>query len=191
MGEKNSGALTLLQITLSRWEAPSSWDRVLQDEPLDPMKSKLVDNFATNVSSTGTITIPLGTAFTSTAANGVFIMTDVKDNLQRAVDEAVFREIDWANDTRGMNGQRDRTSTYGGNLNAPPRELPTGEIPFPRNHKERRIWKSVERRLTALIRKAELHLGARIETASKSEWNDEFWKMVSHRHVDERRRTKK
>jgi hypothetical protein len=50
-------------------------------------------------------------------------------------------------------------------------------LPYPRNHRERRTYNSIENRLPELIKKAEQKFGPRYE-GLESEWNGKFWEMV-------------
>lgn len=199
MSEKNSGALYSLQLTLARWKAPSAWDVVNRDEPLDPAPpGEWESNYGANVTSNGTITIPAGTAMSN--AGGQFFITTNYSSLEMRMasmiaeeDARVFRAL---NEAAGLGtrapGQNGGPSTAYGRGNEPFEPVLPDRVPYPRNHKERRILRSISNRLPELIRRAEKKHGRRHEVNSKSTWNDEFWKMVTHDHgAGERRKSKK
>lgn len=195
--KSGTAALHEIQLTLSRWQNPSAWDRINQDEPLDPVAGKYVDNIATNVTSTGSITIPLDTAFTT---NGVILVqtgySDIEHRIlaqiQREGDRDVFKAIEMActfgdpRDTRGP-GQRWEPDTGSGGQ--PVLRLPH-QLPYARNHKEKRILKSLYRKLNALIHKAEMVLGERGEIA-QDKWNAGFWELVTHESPEKQGRKRK
>lgn len=173
MTDEKSGALHHLQLTLAKWQNPSAWDRIVQDEPLDPVEGKWVSNVACNASADGTISITVGVSL-STAAGQVFTVTDV-NRTEIAVARIVGTRIEQA-------GQYPSTAYPYGNEPDPARPLPAF-VPYPRNHKERRIYKSIERKLPELIRKAERKLGPR---ELSEEWNDRFWNLVTIKRNSDR-----
>jgi len=70
----NLDTLQQLKITLARWKAPSAWDVVQQDEPLDKPKGEWVPTTAANVSTNASITIPAGIALSNTSG-GTYVIT--------------------------------------------------------------------------------------------------------------------
>lgn len=202
MSEKKSEATVSLQLTLARWKSPSSWDVVMQDEPLDKPQGEWVPTFGSNASATGVlgISIPVGTTVSST--NNTFLVTAAYSNIEtaimarltREIDEEVFNTLNGARGSAAPGQGNGRPSTAYGWGNEPPsgRLLPPG-LPYPRNHKERRILKSIQGKLPQLLKRAEQLFGPREEARLDEEWNDSFWKMVTHAQVDtvERRKSKK
>jgi len=196
MGPK-SAALNSLQITLGRWQNPSAWDRVIQDEPLDPVPQQFVSDTACNVSSNGIITIPIGTAVTNANGDTFRVMAGYSEThanfgalvTQHLVEEERMRAL------AGMPIGGNPTDTpFTGNPygNTPASPAQRQGLPYPRNHHERRIYKSFERnilKLNRLIRRAEEKFGLP-KPGHTDEWNDKFWKMVSHVARDERRKIK-
>src|SRR5271170_6327633 len=95
MSEKNSGALHSLRLMLSRWKAPSAWDVVNRDEPLDPAPpGQWESNGTSGVTSTSTITIPAGTAMS--VGNQVFVTTMARMATVAEEDAHVLRAIERA-----------------------------------------------------------------------------------------------
>jgi len=186
-----SEALTQVQIMLSRWQNPSAWDRINQDEPLDPVEGKWVDNIATNVTSTGgTFTIPIGTGFT-TSTGTILVQTGYSDIEHRILsqlareDRDVFKAIEAAckfgdpRSTRAPGQHWEVSQTWNPYNQLPEHAHVHHQLPYARNHKEKRILKSLARKLPQMIRKAEMILGERGEMA-QDKWNAGFWEMVTH-----------
>lgn len=139
-------------IGVSTWVKPTAWERVLHDDELEtPLVGKWVNTGVANVSSANEIIIPMNTMMTG---GGFTYQT----------------------------GQTQLNSfSYGfvrQNYAEPSRPWGVGWRPYPRNHKEKRIAKSIERRLPELLRKAEKKFGP-IGEGLESEWNDSFWRMVT------------
>jgi len=163
----NLDTLQQLKITLARWKAPSAWDVVQQDEPLDKPKGEWVPTTAANVSTSASITIPAGIALSNTSG-GTYVIT--------ATVSTIYPE-----------------TAYGqGNLLPRGGILPEGRLPYPRNRKELRTYESIKgRQLHDLLRMAERKLGPRAGSNTE-EWNAGFWEMFTRTHVaDERRKTRK
>jgi hypothetical protein len=58
------------------------------------------------------------------------------------------------------------------------------QAPFPRNHRERRIWNKLGREFDGLgkaVREAELALGPRAKAESLADWNHRFWERVKRK----------
>lgn len=156
----NLDTLQQLKITLARWKAPSAWDVVQQDEPLDKPKGEWVPTTACNVNTTQAIAIAAGIAL-STEGTG-----------------------------SGQQGLYPETAYGQGNLLPRGGILPEGRLPYPRNRKEQRTYDSLAHRLPELIRRAEKVLGPRANARLASAWNDEFWRMMTRDHVADERRNK-
>jgi hypothetical protein len=188
-----SAALNSLQLTIGRWQNPSAWDRVVQDEPLDPLPGQWVGDTATNLTATGAITIPIGTTF----VNGIgdtFRVTSLHQNHTQFSMGCVASNLVHRNgpsDTQfnSLPGEPTTGNPYG---NGPPALPMHPSLPYPRNHHERRILKSIDRKLGRLIQRARQKFGPP-EPGAIEEWNDKFWKMVSHAGTafEDRRKIKK
>jgi hypothetical protein len=145
-----------VQAVLARWSSPSSWDRLLQDDPLEPLSGEWVPA----VNSTGPVALTISGTGLGCSNYGTFTVTSP---------------------TMGtlLCGPAPGEHWDPGNGSWPP---------FPRNHRERNIWWSIQRKLPDLIRRAEKKIGKRIDTP---EWNSKFWKMITRRSVPHDRAVKK
>ena len=191
----NFDSLRHLRVTLARWKSPSSWDRVIQDEPLDQPKGEWVPTGGANITTTGTFTLP-NVQITGTNG-GTYVMIQTSPSAEEIriarllADRHGYEVLAIVNGTRAPGQNLEPETAYGqGNL-LPSGELLPGRLPYPRNHKERRIWKAIRKRLPELIRRAERLHGRRADARLQDEWNDSFWAMVTHDHVDERRKRTK
>jgi len=202
----NLDTLQQLKITLARWKAPSAWDVVQQDEPLDKPKGEWVPTTAANVSTNASITIPAGIALSNTSG-GTYVITATVSTIvggndlahrqweiarlyqdgknERAIVHAIVREGTGS----GQQGLYPETAYGQGNLLPRGGILPEGRLPYPRNRKELRTYTALSHRLPELIRRAEKVLGPRADARS-DDWNAEFWKMVLRDHVADERRNK-
>jgi hypothetical protein len=205
----NLDTLQQLKITLARWKAPSAWDVVQQDEPLDKPKGEWVPTTAANVSTSASITIPAGIALSNTSG-GTYVITATVSTIvggndlahrqweiarlyqdgknERAIVHAIVREGTGS----GQQGLYPETAYGQGNLLPRGGILPEGRLPYPRNRKELRTYESIKgRQLHDLLRMAERKLGPRAGSNTE-EWNAGFWEMFTRTHVaDERRKTRK
>jgi hypothetical protein len=186
----NYDTLQQLKMTLARWKAPSSWDVILQDEPLDKPKGEWVPNGACNLTTNGqTVTIPLGITLTNTSSTERYIMLQYNYNSEEIAIARQLAEEKVAQVLAIVRRGTDGTGTGQGNLWSDTaygqgNYLPSGGIqperlPYPRNRKEMRTYKTISHRLPELIRQAEKVLGPRRDARLTSEWNAEFWEMVT------------
>ena len=143
-------------VTLGKYVKPSAWDRLLRDDPLAPIKGKWEGGYNCNVTSTGAITIPVGTIITNGSTNFVVMAPPQVHTI-----------------TLGY-VLPSKKKHSGGMANPWPRET----LPYPRNRCEERTFSSIQNRLPELIERAEKKFGSRFE-GLESEWNARFWEMVT------------
>lgn len=178
-----SDSLKELQLSLARWENPSAWEHINQDEPLDPVGGKWVPTVAVvTTPSDGRITIPASTVFTSDMGTILVNLTTKIAEIARSLDVDVLRSLgglatlSMGTSVFGQSGMPE-TALHGANRPDPVRT--TESLPYARNRKEERILKSIGKKLTQLITRAEAKHGPRDQAVSREEWNAEFWRMVT------------
>jgi hypothetical protein len=185
-----TSALVEVQLMLARWKNPSAWDRIGQDEPLDPVKGEWVPA-VTTASTSGQVQLPTTTASTMSLGvvqtlNGVEDRQYLMTLLSRGMDYEIIRALDEAADfsrrpiSTQAPGQHWETETWNSQGNIPVRHqvAAPGSLPYARNREENRALKSIGHRLPELIRKAETLLGERGGIAAEK-WNAGFWEMVT------------
>lgn len=179
-----SGTMKELQLSLARWQNPSAWDRISQDEPLDPVEGKWLPTVAT-ATTQGTITIPVGTTFTTdTGTLGTLLITlgSAMSEMARTIDRDVFQMLEKMGGLGKISmgtsvGQEGLPDTWiDGNRPVP---VLQGNVPYPRNRKEQRIWKSIGKHLPEVVKRVSAKLGSMRDTVTSDEWNAEFWKVVT------------
>ena len=153
---------SLIVFPLGRMVKPTSWDRILQDEPLDIIPEKLVSD----VNSTGPVTITFSGNVTN-FSGPVVVQTATSTYLY-----STEPSTSWPGDN----------STGFSNPHEPP--------PFARNRKERHTLASLSpARIDAVTRLVDKAVGPR-DGRNDSKWNAAFWYRLTppERTSDERRR---
>jgi hypothetical protein len=169
---------TVTVASLGRWQAPSAWDRILQDEPLDPIKGKWVQDHPV-VATAGEVTITTANGFATNIEAGTRLTLSYNyGNEEHYV-------VTGTTDERLLVGQRSGMSmgamvpymTCTACYNNEPLGDPEHQ-PYGRNHQERRILKALPKdRLRALIKKVEKAEGPRDRNPTR--WNAAFWDLVT------------
>ena len=162
-----SDAISKLGIVLGHWKKPSAWDRVKQDEPLDPVEGSFEPTVPT--ASTGPILITItGSQQTSFSS----------DYITRLVTQS-GTEV-WSNFGPG---------TQGTNFNRQPGEVSTAydygnlptvaplNCPYATNRQERKILEALGDKLPAAIERAVKIIGK--PEGGPAEWNRKFFEFVS------------
>jgi hypothetical protein len=167
-----------IEILIGKWKAPTVWDRVKQDEPLDPVEGTIEGVGFT--SPTYTITTVTGTNYTTptqltgSTHGGVIII----DSLTRGIHDHTWSGQGMDQGTgSGFANNRDplEHQTTAFPYGNPLPQLPQG-FPRPRNARERKILKVIGDKLPEMIKRASAVIGP---PGSSEQWNHRFFEFVS------------
>lgn len=167
-----------IEILIGQWKAPTAWDRVKQDEPLDPIEGSIEG--AGFSSPTYSITTVSGTNYTHpTTLTGSTPGVIIIDSLTRGI-----HDLTWS----GQGMDQGTQSGFANNRNPMERQtsafpygnpLPqlTQHYPHARNARERKILQVIGDRLPDVIKRASAVIGQ--PNGGSEQWNHRFFEFVS------------